>query len=51
MTNVRIFLFYLFSDVAVNLNLVEAKNLDRNIIIELLNTPTIMKDLNIINKK
>jgi hypothetical protein len=49
MANIKIF-FHSFSDVTVNSNLIEVKDLNRNTIIKLLNISAIIKKLDVINK-
>jgi hypothetical protein len=51
MANIGILLFHSFSEVTMISNLVEPKELNRNIILNLLNTPAIIKDLDVQNKE
>jgi hypothetical protein len=51
MANVGILLFHSFPEVTMNPNLVELKELDRNTILDLLNTSAIIKDLDVQNKE
>jgi hypothetical protein len=51
MTNVGILLFHSFLEVTMNSNLVEPKKLDRNTIMDFLNTFAIVKNLDVQNKK